>query len=404
MHSFAFGPDGKLYFNFGNAGKTLRDKNNEVVLDQDGDEIGPKKYKEGMLFRCDPDGTHVECLGHNFRNEYESAVDSYGNIWQSDNDDDGNKGVRINYVMEYGNYGYTDEVTGAGWSAKRINMEDSIPLRHWHQNDPGVIPNLLQTGSGSPTGMVIYEGTLLTQQFQNGMIHAEPGHNVVRAYPVQKVGAGYTAGIVNMLNGERDQWFRPADVCTAPDGSLIVADWYDPGVGGHRVGDLQRGRIYRVVPESMKATYKIPEQDYTTPKGAVIALQNPNLGVRRHAFIALTGMGESAIAELEKLWSTSPNPRMRARALWVLSKSTKAAKYLSEAINNPDPDLRITGLRAAREVNADVLKFAGALVNDRRPTGKAGLCDRVTASGMNRKPRRYGRHLQRNMMATTNGI
>lgn len=364
MHSFAFGPDGKLYFNFGNAGETLRDKNNKVVLDQDGDEIGPRKYKQGMLFRCDPDGTHVECLGYNFRNEYESAVDSYGNIWQSDNDDDGNKGVRINYVMEYGNYGYTDEMTGAGWMTKRINMEDSIPLRHWHQNDPGVIPNLLQTGSGSPSGMAFYEGTLLPRQFQNEMIHAEPGHNVVRTYPVQKAGAGFKASILKMLDGKRDQWFRPADVCVAPDGSIIVADWYDPGVGGHRVGDLQRGRIYRVVPENMVATYKIPEQDYTTPKGAVIALQNPNLAVRRHAFTALTEMGDSAIEELEKLWSTSPNSRMRARALWVLSKSTAAAKYLSQAIKNPDPDLRITALRAAREVDIDVLKFAGALVND----------------------------------------
>lgn len=364
MHSFSFGPDGKLYFSFGNSGTTLKDKNNKVVLDQDGDEIGPKKYKQGMLFRSDPDGTHVECIGDNFRNEYEAAVDSYGNIWQSDNDDDGNKGVRINYIMEYGNYGYTDEVTGAGWSAKRTNMEDSIPLRHWHQNDPGVIPNLLQTGSGSPTGMIFYEGSLLPKQFQNVMIHAEPGHNVVRAYPTQKAAAGYTAGINNILDGATDQWFRPADVCTAPDGSLIVADWYDPGVGGHRVGDLERGRIYRIVPENMKATYKIPVLDYTTPKGAIIALQNPNLAVRRHAFIALTGMGKSAISELEKLWSTSPNPRMRARALWVLSKSTEATKYLSEAINNPDPDLRITGLRAAREVNANVFKLAEKLAND----------------------------------------
>jgi putative membrane-bound dehydrogenase-like protein len=364
MHSFSFGPDGKLYFNFGNSGTTLKDKNNKVVLDQDGDEIGPKKYKQGMLFRSDPDGTHVECLGNNFRNEYEAAVDSYGNIWQSDNDDDGNKGVRINYVMEYGNYGYTDEITGAGWSAKRINMEDSIPLRHWHLNDPGVVPNLLQTGAGSPTGMIFYEGSLLPKQFQNVMIHAEPGRNVVRAYPTQKAGAGYTAGITNVLDGGKDQWFRPADVCTAPDGSLIVADWYDPGVGGHRVGDLERGRIYRIVPENMIATYKIPDFDYTTPKGAVIALQNPNLAVRRRAFIALTGMGRSAISELQKLWSTSPNPRMRARALWVLSKSTEATKYISEAINNPDPDLRITGLRAAREVNANVLKLAAKLAND----------------------------------------
>ena len=36
-------------------------------------------------------------------------------MWQSDNDDDGNRGVRINYVMEHGNFGYTDEINGAGW-------------------------------------------------------------------------------------------------------------------------------------------------------------------------------------------------------------------------------------------------------------------------------------------------
>ena len=48
----------------------------------------------------------------------------FGTIWQSDNDDDGNKGVRINYVMEYGNYGYTDEMTGAGWQTPRTNMEN----------------------------------------------------------------------------------------------------------------------------------------------------------------------------------------------------------------------------------------------------------------------------------------
>jgi putative membrane-bound dehydrogenase-like protein len=216
MHSFTFGPDGKLYFNFGNSGQTLKDKNNKVVLDQDGDEIGPGKYREGMVFRSDPDGSNVECLGHNFRNNFELAVDSYGTIWQSDNDDDGNRGVRINFVMEYGNYGYKDEITGASWQAKRTNLEDSIPLRHWHLNDPGVVPNLLQTGAGSPTGILLYEGSLLPEPFQNQIIHSDPGPNVVRAYPVKKNGAGYTASILNILKGENDQWFRPSDVCIAP--------------------------------------------------------------------------------------------------------------------------------------------------------------------------------------------
>ena len=248
IHAFTFGPDGKLYFNFGNEGKTLRDKNNKPVLDQDGEEIGPKKYTQGMVFRCDPDGSHVECLGQNFRNPYEVAVDSYGTMWQSDNDDDGNRGVRINYVMEYGNYGFKDEITGASWQSDRTNLEDSIPYRHWHLNDPGVVPNVLQTGAGSPTGMVIYEGNLLPEKFHGLMIHCDAGPNVVRAYPVTKKGAGYAADTINILKGSRDKWFRPADVCVAPDGSLIIADWYDPGVGGHAAGDQTRGRIYRVAP------------------------------------------------------------------------------------------------------------------------------------------------------------
>ena len=62
---------------------------------------------------------NFEVLAHNFRNNYEVAVDSFGTIWQSDNDDDGNRGVRINYVMEFGNYGYIDEMTGAGWQTQR---------------------------------------------------------------------------------------------------------------------------------------------------------------------------------------------------------------------------------------------------------------------------------------------
>ena len=65
-----------------------------------------KPYQEGMVFRCKLDGSEMETLGWYFRNNWMVTVDSFGTLWQSDNDDDGNRGVRINYVMEYGNYGY----------------------------------------------------------------------------------------------------------------------------------------------------------------------------------------------------------------------------------------------------------------------------------------------------------
>ncbi len=363
MHAFTFGPDGKFYFNFGNEGQTLKDKNNMTLKDKEGKEISLKNYKQGMVFRCNPDMSEIEVLGNNFRNNYEVAVDSYGTMWQSDNDDDGNKGVRINYVMDYGNYGYTDEMTGAGWQANRTNIEPEIPLRHWHLNDPGVVPNLLQTGAGSPTGMCIYEGDLLPEVFRGQMIHSDAGPNVVRAYPVEKNGAGYKASIVNILEGVGDQWFRPSDVCVAPDGSLMVADWYDPGVGGHQAGDLNRGRVFRVAPP--KTEYKIPTYNYDDTQGAIEALQNPNLSVRWKAWNALHKGGAKADSALMNLYYSATNPRMKARAFWLLAKGQNGQKYIEMGSKDANPDIRIAAIRAARQSKMDIVAFVKKLVGDK---------------------------------------
>jgi len=117
------------------------------------------------------------------------------------------------------------------------------------------------------------------------LIHAEPGPNVVQAYPVAVDGAGYAAQISPVLIGTRDKWFRPADVCVAPDGSLFVADWYDPGVGGNSMGDIDRGRVFRVTPPDTR--YRVPRFDFSSPEGAGDALKNPNLVVRYMAWTAL---------------------------------------------------------------------------------------------------------------------
>jgi putative membrane-bound dehydrogenase-like protein len=365
MHTFVFGPDGKWYFNFGNEGKQLLDKDGKPVIDvATGKPIDKQNFKQGMVFRCDPDGKNVELLGQNFRNNYEVAVDSYGTLWQSDNDDDGNKGVRINYVMEYGNYGYTDELTGAGWQANRTNIEAETPRKHWHLNDPGSVPNLLQTGAGSPTGMIVYEGKLLPEQFRGQMIHCDAGPNVVRSYPVQKDGAGYKAEIVNVLEGARDQWFRPADVCVAPDGSLIIADWYDPGVGGHQAGDQSKGRVYRVAPPN--SPYTMPKVDVTTTEGAIEALQSPNMSIRYAGWQKLHEMGLKAEKPLAKFYKATTDPRQKARALWLLSKlpNNKGQQYVKAALTDANPDLRITALRAARQLPGDITATVKKLVND----------------------------------------
>lgn len=368
IHSFTFGSDGRLYFNFGNMGKELHRPDGSFVVDVAGNEVNDSRqpYQEGMAFRCELDGSKVDTLGWNFRNNWELCVDSFGTVWQSDNDDDGNKGVRINFVMEYGNYGYKDEFTGAGWRDVRTGWEDTVPERHWHLNDPGVVPNLLQTGAGSPTGITCYEGDLLPERFRNQLIHCDAGPNVVRSYAVSKEGAGYKAEINDILVGTRDQWFRPSDVCVAPDGSLIVADWYDPGVGGHRQGDIERGRLFRVAPPGSK--YMVSKPDLSTLEGAAEALKSPNVATRFMAFQKLHKAGEAAEDVLARMFNDDSNPRFQARALWLLGQiESKARDYIGQAARNSNSDLRITAMRLVRRNGEHIDDAAAFMSRDESP-------------------------------------
>jgi putative membrane-bound dehydrogenase-like protein len=396
VHAFVFGPDGKLYFNFGNEIRELRrpkgglmalplngpvpKHESETVIDTAGNAVkgDGKPYRQGMAFRCNLDGSQVETVGWNFRNSYELTVDSFGTIWQSDNDDDGNRGVRINYVMEFGNYGYTDEVTGAGWSQgwkqaqEKGAKEDERPFYHWHQYDPGVVPNLLQTGNGSPTGICFYEGELLPTPFRNAIIHCDAGPRVVRAYPLTPDGAGYNASITNILTSP-DSWYRPSDVCIAPDGSLLIADWHDAGVGGHNMADRflesMTGRIYRVAPKGSK--YFVPKLNLKTADGCVDALRSPNQATRYLAWTKLNRMQGKAEREEERellRLRKNADARLSARALQLLARiKGSERKHVEAALRDSNPDIRITGLRIARELKMDVVPYVKQLVKDPSP-------------------------------------
>ena len=391
IHAFHFGPDGRLYFNFGNAGKQLCDAKGELITDIHGIKCtnqNNRPYQQGMVFRCELDGSKVEVLAWNFRNNWEVAVDSFGTMWQSDNDDDGNKGVRINYVMEFGNYGYSDEMTGAGWQTPRIGWESEIPQRHWHQNDPGVVPNMLLTGAGSPTGMQVYEGDLLPSIFHGQPLHCDAGPNVVRGYITQPDGAGYKAEIANILEGTKNRWFRPSDVAVAPDGSLIVADWYDPGVGGHGMGDVTRGRLFRVTTKAAEK-FQVPSFKLDTVEGAVAALKSPNEEARYLAWKKLEEIGSAAEPELHKLFhDTKAVPQHRARALWLLAAhewerinpgadkpnphDLTLPECLTKALTDTDPNIRITAIRVARrlvqQAHPEMLReVIGKVVKDASP-------------------------------------
>lgn len=392
LHSLMFGPDGRFYFNSGNSGiEGARVKNGkgEFVIDSTGSEVGAKgtkwrggprggagqHYTNGMAFRCNPDGTGFETLGFNFRNNYEVCSDSFGTAWQSDNDDDGNQGVRINYVMEGGNFGYVGYAKDSNWGRDQgAYPGQSRQEAHFHQRDPGVVPNLLNTGGGSPTGILAYEGDLIPA-LSGKLVHCDAGPNVVRVYTPIPADAGYKCESVDLVKSS-DRWFRPADVCVGPQGEIYIADWTDPGVGGHATGDKDpatiSGRIYRIAPPGFKPA--VTKLDLSSVKGQIDALLSPNLARRYAGYQKLAAGGADALKALTEVFTQSKNDRHRARALWLLARGADGAKAVKDALKDKSIDIRVTALRAARLIKMAMVEIAKELLADPSPVIARELC------------------------------
>ena len=322
VHGLVIGPDKKLYFTVGDQGvKDLVDKKGRKWSSNTTD------CRAGTVWRCDLDGKNLELLAHNFRNHYEPAVDSFGTIFVSDNDDDGNDMTRICYVMPGGNYGYHPR--GPGQS-------------HWHEEQPGVVPMLLRTFRGSPTGMCFYEGKLLPQKYWSNPLHVDAGPGRLSCYHLSTKGASYAIDREDMATSS-DKWFRPSDVCVAPDGAVFVADWYDPGVGGHGIGDVTRGRVYRLAPAGNKPT--VPTVDLASNDGILAALGSPNLAVRHMAMAKLNELSlVQAVEVLTPGAIEKKDPILRARVLWQLGRLGNL-KFVTTAFSDPDPRFRILAMR-----------------------------------------------------------
>jgi len=424
VHSVVAGDDGWLYIAAGNAGP-------HIVKGSDGAQVrsgsiysGGSPYNGqnqgglvsddgrvwvgGIMLRVRPDGTGLEVLADNFRNQYEVARDAWGNLYTEDNDDDGNRGCRTVWVAEGGDYGYFSQDGSRSWRADRRPGQET-QTAHWHADDPGVMPPGTINGAGGPTGVAVYEvehrsGPLAP--FYGAVLNCDAGAGVVYAHLPQEDGGGIALRQTTLIGhgpesgrevGDgRKRWFRPSDVMVLPDGSVLVADWYDPGVGGHAAGDRESyGRLLRLAPQGARTAWEAPTLRRATPQEVVdqdligehehllhAALTSPSPSIRAAAREKLVARGNHALEELSFALAASglagteagDNIRGGARALQILASLSDEGRALVEehGLKSRDANWRLTSLRAMDA--EDPARLAGhlpSLAQDESPFVRA---------------------------------
>ena len=387
LHSVTAGPDGQWYWNQGNTGAQFTDHSGKTFRMGSPymmQEIAGQKSDDGHVWiggfaaRMNPDGSNVTIIGHNYRNSYEQTITSFGDVFQSDNDDP--PACRVSPVMEGGNAGFASADGLRSWGADKRPGQDT-PTAEWRQEDPGTMPAGDVYGGGSPTGVGFYENGALDNKWNGLLLACEAGKNVVFGYLPKLDGAGWKMERFDFLTsnkekefagsdflggkptGELKTRFRPSDVTVGPDGAIYVADWFDARVGGHGTLDERyTGTIYRIAPKGFAS--KVPALKLDTTEGQIAALKSPAPNVRYSGFTALKAQGAKAVPAIAALLKDD-NAFIAARAAWLLAQmGPEGVAQVTPWLDSKSEDQRLVAYRALRRANQDVLDMASRMVTD----------------------------------------
>ncbi len=217
----------------------------------------------------------------------------------------------------------------------------------------------------SACGLEIYRDELLGKEYYGNAFTCEPVHNLVHREVLAPDGVTFrSTRATNELNREfltsTDNWFRPVQARTGPDGALWVVDMYryviehPRWIPSNRLAQLDvragedKGRIYRVHRKDA-APRRIRDFTKLSILELAAALDSPNGTERDIVHRELLHRGsDSANTRLREMVSSSVRPAVRVQALSVLNTLGKVTpEHLSEGFRDTSPSVREHVLRIA---------------------------------------------------------
>jgi len=307
LHGLLRGPDGRIYFSFGDRGLCLTNREGVVINLPD----------TGGVLRCEPDGRRLELFCFGLRNPQELAFDDEGNLWTVDNDTAGADPCRVLHLVEGGDY---------GWRTSYQHMEGFGPWVKealWKGGTDGILPPA-GTVSQGPSGLAFYPGTGFGAQLKGRFLHCDfPGG--VWSFSVKPRGASF-----ELDAKDKFLWgCWPTDVDFGPDGAAYVLDW----VSGW--GQTPRGRIYRITPsvalgatemESVRQVKDLLASGLAGQKQAAVLglLAHADRRLRLAAQWELAQRGESALEGLGTVALDGRDRLARLHAVWGLGQILRA--------------------------------------------------------------------------------
>lgn len=206
------GPDNMIYLVCGNdisvpegfaKNSPYRNPHNDKLLTYEFD--AGQDSRVGFILRLDPDGGTREIYAGGFRNQVDIAFNRDGEMFTYDADMEWDAGLpwyrptRLNHVISGGEYGWR-------WGTMKwpVYYQDSLPTT-------------LDTGYGSPTGMIFGHGSKFPSRYQEALFMADWQNGRIYLVDLLPEGSTYRAEYDIFLQG------GPLNVCDmtfGPDGAL----------------------------------------------------------------------------------------------------------------------------------------------------------------------------------------